>query len=408
MCASYSQLARPTQSGSRYSKSDLGRFIKLACCVLFVASGPTVVAQGFESSRPLWQLLQPGPYEIGFRVINHVDSSRDERVVRLAVWYPAVASINPDEVMFGDYLVYTPPFVPDNEYEEFRNAADAESLSRQFFGDEAESHQVALMDAVIPVEFDAREVDEPFPLILHSLGRNGNQFQHTVLWEYLASHGYVVGVVAQFGLDMGTPEMEFEASDLQLQLEDMRSALRALSAHPQVDSTQVGIVGYSSGALVGLWLASQEPQVLGVIGLDGSINRAEGRELFLRVVGDSVVSAPFLNICRWPHDEYDSDRFAQPLEGDVIRIGYERAIHFDFQNWPSYQVFAGTEEARSLEIRSLDEARRLFESTALFTRLFLDANLKDDPAARRELLNSNAVFEGSGRTATLTVLQLAN
>ncbi|NNF27348.1 MAG: hypothetical protein HKN73_09030 [Gemmatimonadetes bacterium] len=119
-------------------------------------------------------------------------------------------------------------------------------------------------------------------------------------------------------------------------------------------------------------------------------------------VGGRLVTAPFLNVCRWPHDEYN-DYFAEHLRGPLLRVGFEQAIHFDFQNWPAYQAFRGATEPSSMSIRSVEEARSIFQSTGVVTRLFLDSTLKLDPEAAGALRDPANIAELTGGLGTVAI-----
>ncbi len=361
--------------------------------------------QGLPSPSPLWHGLRPGPHRVGVRVLNLVEPSlrsSDRRVVRVVLWYPAVAGSEP-VIPLGAYLDLKPDTVPDPSIEAWLTGRDRESLGRQFFDADAPARHRALLQAPTAAVAGARAAEGRFPLVLHSLGRNGGQFQHTVLWEYLASHGFAVASVAQFGRDVARPAMDFSFEDLAIQRDDMRRALEALSRLPAIDSTRVGAIGHSSGAIIALWLAAGRPRIGAVVGLDGSINPIEGRDLYRRGLAGRVVTAPLLNICRWPHDEY-VEYASRQHRGQLLRIGYQRAVHFDFQNWPAYLAFANSTEPSSARFRTVAEARRVFESTAEFTRLFLQAHLSHDPSAQATVTSAERVAELSSGLATLLVM----
>ncbi|HBG30828.1 MAG TPA: hypothetical protein DDW98_09390 [Gammaproteobacteria bacterium] len=384
--------------------------IQTATALLLLVAGslatvPPGAAQSASSDRPLWHSLQPGPHAIGFRLLNVEDPTRPgnpHRLVRLAIWYPAPAGQSATDMRFADYLEVAPDVSQDPGFESWMNAQDRESLSRQFFNPDSTVQQAALMSAPVPVYVAADPADGRFPLVLHSLGRNGNQYQHTILWEYLASHGFVVVSVAQFGRSLQDPWMDFNVRDLTIQLDDMRVALDALAELSFVDATRSAALGHSSGAIVALWLSTRDARVRAVVGLDGSVNRRENHREFRRGLDGRRVSAAFLNICRWPHDEYD-ERFAEHLLGPITRIGIEKAIHFDFQNWPAYQAFAGGTEPSSMAVRSVDSARIVFETTAIVTRLFLESHLQSDGQAQATLESEDAVADLSQGQATVTV-----
>lgn len=376
--------------------------IALALCMASVAE---VHAQTglLDEARPLWHSLEAGSHGIGFRLLNVVDEfDGSDRVVRLAMWYPAEPSPEASRMRFADYLEVAPDAVPDQDLEAWMSQRDRESLSRQFFNPDSVAQQAALMAAPVPIGVDAPVAEGAFPLVLHSLGRNGNQYQHTILWEYLASHGYVVVSVAQFGKDLGDPTMAFSVRDLSYQLRDMEAAIAAMERLSFVDARQIAVLGHSSGAIVALWLAAGEPRVRAVVGLDGSVNRSENHRVFKGGLEGREVGAPFLNICRWPHDEYYG-KFAEHLSGAITRVGFERAIHFDFQNWPAYQAFAGGTEPSSMAVRTVEEAKTVFVSTAAITRLFLDAQIKSDRTASATLRDAERIRELSRGQASLTL-----
>lgn len=174
---------------------------------------------------PLWHALKSGPHRVGFRVLNLVDSlpgSHSPRVVRVALWYPAVAGSSGAAMAFGKYLDVSPDAVPDQKVEAWHSQRNRESIGRQFFDSQAASHQTALLQAATVVVAGASPDRGSFPLVLHSLGRNGGQFQHTILWEYLASYGFVVASIAQFGRDLANAGMDFTLPDLRFQQADMQ------------------------------------------------------------------------------------------------------------------------------------------------------------------------------------------
>ena len=352
---------------------------------------------------PLWHQLEPGSDAVGFKLLHVVSETESggRRVVRIGLWYPATAQSSDRTMNHGDYVKMSPKVVEDDAFETFMNKEDRKSQGRQFFDENAERHQESLESARVAAIHHARMKVGRFPLVIHSLGRNGNLFQHTILWEYLASHGFVTAAIGQFGKDLEDPWMDFNVEDLQYQLNDMRIVLDDLSSRHFVDSTKIGAIGHSSGAVLALWLAADRPEIKAVIGLDGSINRLEGKEVFESGLGNKSVTSAFLNICRWPHDEYH-DGFMVNLKGDIIRIGFEKGIHFDFQNWPAYQAFAQASEPSSMAVRSLDEARDLFVSTANFTRLFLEQHLNGDRNAG-ELLKDKTKKPSSGQASFTTM-----
>ncbi|MEM8962287.1 MAG: prolyl oligopeptidase family serine peptidase [Acidobacteriota bacterium] len=376
---------------------------RLTCLVFATVLMTSALAAQTTPTYPLWHDLEPGKHAVGFQLLHVATAAEGEkrRAVRIGLWYPASAPPDSQTMVHGNYVEISPSATLDPKLETFLNESDRESQGRQFFDANADRHQESLENTNVAAIHNAKIDSGPYPLVLHSLGRNGNLFQHTILWEYLASHGFVVATVAQHGKSLDDPWMDFDVDDLKIQLDDLRITLDHFRSQSFVDSSKIGVMGHSSGAVVGLWLAAEQPDVKAVVGLDGSINRREGKEVFKAGLEKKTVAAPFLNICRWPHDEYD-DGFMRHLKGDIVRIGFEKGIHFDFQNWPAYQAFAQATEPSSLAVRSLDEAKNLFVATARFTRLFLNQHLLDDAEAGARLRDKTV--ELSSGQASIQIL----
>ena len=391
-----------TFTSLRLSKLSLKLTLGLIISILSISTNE-VCAQT-DQKWPLWRTLDQGDYSIGFKVINATtkDKNGKDRVVRIAMWYPAQPDQDAPLMKFKDYLEVQPENIPNPAFEAYMNQQDRESLSKQYFDSEADARQESLMNAIVPIQANAPAADGSFPLVVHSLGRNGNQFQHTILWEYLASHGYVVVSIGQYGKNLKDPNMAFKYKDLAYHYRDMQESISWLDQLPFIDTKRVGLLGHSSGAILSLWLASKDQRVKAVVGLDGSMNREENQKVYLKGICKENLAVPVLNICRWPHDEYYGN-WTEQFQGPITRIGFERAIHFDFQNWPAYQAFADGQEPSSLTFRSLKEAETVFVSTAKFTKLYLDAYIKDDESAKLGMDNTELIEGTSNGQASLTL-----
>src|SRR5437899_11919706 len=85
---------------------------------LIVALG-LVATSAFAATPPIWGPLQPGPYAVGYRLLDRYDYTRPywiprdlqgrlrtferARPMRISVWYPATPS-NALAVPLGDYI----------------------------------------------------------------------------------------------------------------------------------------------------------------------------------------------------------------------------------------------------------------------------------------------------------------
>jgi predicted dienelactone hydrolase len=149
---------------------------------------------------PSFSLSELGPYYTGFRNYTLVDESRDNRQIKLTIWYPALNQVDDD----GKVIVFNA--VPD--------------LS-----------------------------GGPYPLILTSQNTGTYLFR-----SHLASYGFVMAII-------GYPE-DYDYWDFQMidHPRDMVFVLDQIASNPPeglegiIDSDHVGVTGYSSDGDVSITL----------------------------------------------------------------------------------------------------------------------------------------------------------
>lgn len=372
------------------------------------ATGFLVAQQGdphgeAPDEAALGENLESGSHAVGFRVDWLVDSSRsgpgsvegDGRLLRIYTWYPAVAGTG-EAMTFRDYLAPQPP---EGErwatLTAYLDERDASTFVRQF-SPASESASDRLRRTPVPAHRDATMAEGPFPLVLHSLGRNDYQLESTVLWEHLASHGYVVSVAPQLGTGNDSPTLAFEPADMELQAADLALVLNRVGEWPAVHDGSVGVIGHSSGGIAALLLARREPRVDAIVGLDASFGTADGREL-LAAMGDPQrgVDAALLDLharAKRSRDTAVIDAMAASARHSIAFGGIAPpriATHFDFQNWPLYAVLAGIEDDRAAGARPARWAADVFLSSVRLTRSFLDAHLRNGRGTWRPELTAS-------------------
>jgi pimeloyl-ACP methyl ester carboxylesterase len=218
------------------------------------------------------------------------------------------------------------------------------------------------------------------------LGRNDYQQESTVLWEYLASHGYVVATVPQFGPDLARHGLSFTLEDLGIQQRDVSFALSHVRRLPYVDARHVGVVGHSSGGVVGLLLASENTSVAALVSLDGSITTEDGRDLLAQASWDPrSMRAPVLNVYAAEKRGLTFSVLDSLVRADRYHVTVDRATHFDFQNWPLYAVLTGVPDPRGESVRPSEHGRDVYVAAARLTRHFFDAVLKGDDRVLKAL-----------------------
>lgn len=360
--------------------------------VLFLAA---TLSPGFSPAAnaqdsPLWGDLEPGPYRVGFQVLYRLDGTRSYfsqpidqdgtaspiqgRPLRIMVWYPAGDRGAGSPMNFEDYLTVSPRSSHFAKWNEMLQARDMDTARRQF----AHSNPDSLLD-ILKALPTAAHLDIPaaqgsFPLVMHSLGRNDYQAESTVLWEYLASHGYVVATVPQLGPDPLNNGLSFTLADLDLQLGDLAFTLNELRRFPNIDKERVVLMGHSSGGLVALMLAGTNRSVDAVVGLDASFVTHDGVDLLFGWPGfdRSRLRLPVLNCFSAFSEERVSFTLLDTLDYcDRVHMGWDRGTHFDFQNWPLYSPLTGTEDPRGLGYRDVETGKQVYLSVCREVEGFL-------------------------------------
>lgn len=229
-----------------------------------------------------------GPYAVGTREFDWIDSSRgepyttnpnDKRHVLVQVWYPAA----PGGADTAHYLLH---------YREFSSRMGG-WVARK-----------ALTNSVLNAPVAG---DSAFPVLLYNHGGAWTRWSATFASEWLASHGYVVVSVEHFGFNQtvrypdGTP---FTADTLRFPKETGNGSKDALAAwaylgdpvfgiwkadarfaldqfarlnaeagpfQGRLDLTRVGAYGWSFGGALAVQLSRDDPRVIAAVDHDGQL-----------------------------------------------------------------------------------------------------------------------------------------
>ena len=381
-----------------------------ALCVVFLGAASSPMAP------PLWGSLRPGAYGVGFTSYYAYDYSRSwsvqtnfwgeelsrrPRPIRVSVWYPAKTPV-PGIQHFGRYVSYGATKNADfNAANAFLTMRDTQNYLRgDFHGDRALLRR--LMTSPTAAVDGGRHASGRFPLILYAAGWNSFSPDNSILCEYLASHGFVVATVPQLPAQSGQAELPATLSGLETQLRDLQTARGVASDLPFVDSSRIGIIGYSMGGVVALWLAMQDSNVRMVAGLDPSfavqtyVPLSETPAKF----APGNMRAPVM-VLQSGSAEAAASHSAEVLDKLVYSTIYAapigRSTHGDFSDFPAISRYIGG-VAPLGETRA--EAQRSHDTIDGCMLTFADAFLRLD-APSRELLNGGRC-DDKQQTALLT------
>ena len=186
------------------------------------------------------------------------------------------------------------------------------------------------------------------PLIIYMAGQNGASFENYPIFEHLARHGYTVASIWSVGRYPGYMSNSLE--DMMEQVYDAEFVIKELvgTEAMEIDTTNVGIIGYSWGGLGAAALTARHPKIKAVLSLDGTEtyyfgNSAEEDEK-LRSIHNSNILHPKTNKSSYfylesgnklngfePLDKYD---YYEQKEGEKQYTRFINSTHEDFSCLP--------------------------------------------------------------------------
>jgi dienelactone hydrolase len=365
----------------------------LAACFVIAVPGPS--RAGADTARSFPDFAR-GPHAVGYRVRDHIDPSRTfgprsdpqgrpldgpfSRSVRIHLWYPADRS-GAQALRYRDYILAAGDQGPDAER---IDAYKAPPLRR---GADERLLDDLLSRPVLAVR-DAPPAPGSFPLILYAPSINADPSENAFLFEFLASHGYVVASASCVGFDEA--EVSRDALGAQAQFDDIRFVLARVWDEPFVGRREIGALGFSWGGTTAVLLALQHAGVGAVASLDGGHGFAQYRSVAERfpVWSPQNLRAAFLHAT--PADE----------ERDLSFCGSARYADTFVWRIPGilHRDFSADGIARFRIAASDSAAPRVcaaYEALGRFLKEFFDAYLKKDAGARSRLRDAGTSVPGS-------------
>lgn len=116
------------------------------------------------------------------------------------------------------------------------------------------------------------------PVVIYACSWSAPSFENYILFEYLASNGYVVLSCPSMGAN--ARGMTGDMSGVESQVEDLQFMMNYASTLPYTDMSNVGTIGFSWGGLTDVMLQQKNNKIKAVICYDGTIANPNGMEHF--------------------------------------------------------------------------------------------------------------------------------
>ncbi|MBW3555260.1 MAG: dienelactone hydrolase family protein [Gemmatimonadetes bacterium] len=360
-------------------------------------------ASASAQEHPIWGELEPGPFAVGFHVAYDRDHSRPEwpertldgspetrpiaRHIQIARWYPAGPE-GGTAVTLADYIqLRRRTFVAADWMEEGpptatqRQEALRDWATWGIMEGIPEDAWPPLLRTVMRARLDAPPAEGRYPLVVLAQGAGGSPTDMALTGEYLASHGYVVVSVPSRSIDLAATLDYGDRRLHESHLRDIEFALDRVSTLPSVEIRDLGIIGFSRGAMAAVLLAMKNPTVDAVITFDGSGMQGPTPSPLLEgspYYDPSRLHAPLLALhtgsFRSGYAFLDKVRYS-----DVYIAPVAHMHHVDFSVLAMIHTALG---AKNQHVRGTPEQVRAGHAwTNRYARRFLDAHVKRDAEA---------------------------
>jgi dienelactone hydrolase len=374
------------------------------------------IAQTTNGSPLLWGDLQPGGYKVGFRVLYRHDRSRtwmqskgnstdSRRPIRISLWYPARFARRISTMQYGDYFHYESKGNfrdVNNDLEKYDRSSWLEDLNE--VSPKGTEIFAKLCSTPVAAARSARPASGRFPLVLYAGGLGSRADANVELGEYLASHGYIMATVAQLGPSAEEPTLETTAGEAGVHVDDLEFAVKVLRRLPNVDAKHLAIAGHSAGGVAALEFAARNPEVIVVLGLDGSYgflpepHRTEEVMKALNRLDVGQVRAFLLDMRRADGVQgakLDSTVVDRMIRSDRYLVTFTKMFHGDFTEFGAIGLKLSVPLPPNNDGRTRETGFMGNQHAYRAALAFLDANLKKKPEALNFFLAEIANTEGA-------------
>ncbi len=347
-----------------------------------------------------WGGLDPGPYAIGYKVIQRVDHSRTfgvridqpnkvnlddhPRPLQVNIWYPALKTDSTEQMGYEEYIEWIGTIGKYHALNDETKKAGKDEFYKYFVDRGVPKEKLyELMKMHTAVVKNGQQEKGSFPLILFAPGIGDSPAMHTIICEYLASYGYIIASLPSMGWI--SREMDLTTLGIETQVRDLECTITLMCEYPYVDMHRIGVVGFSFGSCAALILAMRNIDLDAVVSLDGSIGFKDRIALVKEspFYSPENVRIPFLHINVMENKRnslsiIDSLRSSHRTIVSIKGIGHI--------NFTSIGMIAGVIPGfwKSVE----PNAKLGYETMCRYTLHFLNAHIKEEKKDLKFLQNT--------------------
>ena len=392
---------------------DLVTAIAVGCLI-----STTVLTCAAAELPQLWGRLRPGPYSVGYRVSFEPDYGRIDlahpnpkvhdrafRPVMMAVWFPAV-SFNGPRITYEKYLKFSrPDDYFSGRVSDFGMNALANVVARRSYPSlhlDVRRRLDQILKTAAYAQENAQPATGPFPVVIYHPGAGGSFEENSVLFEFLASHGYVV---ISSAYQMSTEHVSNDMGGVERSIADMRFLLNEAGKLPFADTSRAAAVGHSAGGQHLLqWIGATDCPLRAIAVLDSTLEYTpesfEGHRPVRHALAEQRPprKAVLLIASAERHPNFRTfDRYLR--QADRYEASVRGLTHDDYLTHGIMRAFTGVPRPTKIDEETLQQGYQAVCQTILS---FLTASLKADRTGIDGMTLNDAM---DGRVITVRRIQ---
>jgi hypothetical protein len=263
--------------------------------------------------------FEVGEYGVGFKDERITDYSRSYqdvyRSIQLFVWYPTNERLQ-KTLQYEQYFGINDP--KGKLLETNLSNERIDTLIKQEIKNLTEINKLPVKQSKYKMlktiaQLDAPVLEGDFPLLIFAPGGNTSNQLHSVICEYLASHGYIVASFPSLG-NVDSLRWPFNQIGLNMHIDDMALATNHLKrTMSQVNIDKTGLIAWSVGGVSQGIYCMKNSNIDLLISLDSGLGRVYGVEMLKEspYFDYSKFNIPYLHMTGNQPEMYKVDRSSE-------------------------------------------------------------------------------------------------
>lgn len=330
-----------------------------------------------------------GDFGVGFENERIIDYSRsygkDYRSVQLFLWYPTQDRAQ-KTIQYEHYFGCNDPSGMWSASDLMHERIDSLILKEVRKLNEVNNLPVELSKYKMLKTIAQKEapvMKGQFPLLLFAPGGNTSNQLHSVICEYLASHGYIVASFPSLG-NTDSQKWPFDQVGLNLQIDDMSLIINYLKRNmSQVDIDKTGLIAWSVGGVSQGIYSMKNSNIDLFISLDSGLGRVYGVNMLKQspYFNYANFQIPYLHLTGDQPEMYTVERSSEFYDSIPSVQKHSRVIEgFAHQHFASQLGIIPALASQPMDKKIIDTYQRMCQLALVFSNM----HLKNTKGAEQE------------------------